>query len=92
MQGKRVDADPNDGNQFPFPRLKAGEYGKDVDGIWHCSAPRETPDGFGFTGNLSKHTVVEHEDGTITVTPSILITRHDGTWHGYLERGFWREC
>ena len=34
----------------------------------------------------------EHEDGTITVTPSIVITTHVGTWHGFLERGVWREC
>lgn len=35
----------------------------------------------------------EHEDGTITVSPSILA--HEAAdaaeWHGYLERGVWRE-
>lgn len=71
--------------------LKPGEYGK-VQGVWHCQAPRETPDGFGYLGNLSRHTITEHEDGTITVSPSILITRHDGSWHGFLECGIWREC
>jgi hypothetical protein len=39
--------------------------------------------------------VVEHEDGTITVSPSILVsTSRDGkpleVWHGFLERGVWR--
>jgi hypothetical protein len=38
------------------------------------------------------HTIVEHEDGTITVSPSILVTgSHGKQWHGYLERGVWRE-
>jgi hypothetical protein len=45
---------------------------------------------------LALHTVVEHEDGTITVTPSILTTGHDSgtktTRHGYLTRGVWDEC
>ncbi len=42
----------------------------------------------------AKHTITEHEDGTITVSPSILSTWGDGAnnWHGYLERGVWREC
>lgn len=32
------------------------------------------------------------EDGTITVSPSILISHWEGrSWHGYLERGVWRE-
>jgi hypothetical protein len=47
-------------------------------------------------GSLAKHDVIEHEDGTITVSPSILITGYEGDhqvqWHGYLERGRWREC
>ena len=47
-------------------------------------------------GSLSKHTVTEHEDGTITVSPSILITMRgpedvEKTWHGFLEKGIWRE-
>jgi hypothetical protein len=33
---------------------------------------------------------VHDDDGTITVRPSILHHR-DGGWHGYLERGVWRE-
>lgn len=56
---------------------------------WHCV----TPNGHG--GNLAAHDVTEHEDGTITVSPSILVTqRREGQdielWHGYLERGVWR--
>lgn len=47
-------------------------------------------------GNLLNHSVVEHEDGTITVNPSILVDgHHDGKptqIHGYLEHGKWRDC
>jgi hypothetical protein len=39
------------------------------------------------------HTVTEHEDGTITVSPSILDERPGcGTYHGWLERGVWRDA
>ena len=41
-------------------------------------------------GGLENHDVTEHEDGTITVSPSILITGEGGSWHGYLELGVWR--
>ena len=58
------------------------------DTIWYVHAPGPG----GFHGNLAKHDVTEHEDGTITVSPSILITKHTGeTWHGFLEHGEWRE-
>lgn len=47
----------------------------------------------GSVGDLSGHEVTEHDDGTITVSPSILINQPpDKQWHGYLERGVWREC
>lgn len=70
-----------------------GDYWKTANG-WMCCTPE------GSFGNLSKHSVYEHEDGTITVSPSILVTttRPNGKgemqeredWHGYLERGIWR--
>lgn len=94
MQGRRVDAEPN-GPQA-YPRLHAGEYGKDLDGLWYCVPPGKDP--FTFMGalgdgiGLKGHKVVEHDDGTITVSPSILITSHLGSWHGFLERGIWREA
>jgi len=43
-------------------------------------------------GGIPDHQVIEHEDGTITVSPSIVLTHFDKTWHGYLERGVWREA
>jgi len=87
MQGRRVQ--PKDGDLW----LKPGEYGIDPrDGSWYACTPN------GHLGNLSAHQVAEHEDGTITVSPSILVTGYDETvkdktvWHGYLEHGVWREC
>lgn len=60
---------------------------------WYIVAPMS----YGFAiGRLTKHTVREHEDGTISVRPndgssnSILITGHRGEqWHGYIEKGVW---
>jgi hypothetical protein len=85
MQGRRLP----DGTE----RFARGDYGKlfGTDGAahWHACTPA------GSLGNLDGHTVTEHEDGTITVSPSILVTAHDGdekiVWHGFLERGVWRE-
>lgn len=45
----------------------------------------------GLLANLSKHSVVENEDKTITVEPSILVSIPDKSWHGYLINGVWRE-
>jgi hypothetical protein len=41
---------------------------------------------------VEKSSIIEHEDGTISVTPSILVTNHLGSWHGYLTQGIWKEC
>lgn len=70
-----------------YPVLNPGEYGL-MAGHWHGCTPN------GQMANLSAHRVAEHEDGTITVSPSILISDLTGLrlWHGFLERGIWREC
>lgn len=78
--GKRQDVDDT------HPVLNAGEYGN-CDGFW-----MGVPPGTDLLAGLSKHEVTEHEDGTITVSPSILVRDWRGNqWHGYLERGVWRE-
>lgn len=85
-QGRRVrDLEPHE--------YEAGDYGRWQD-MWFCRAPGgEGPQR--FTGNLSQHDVVEHDDGTITVSPSILVSSRwageEFSWHGYLEQGVWRE-
>lgn len=65
-----------------------GEYGQSPDGKWWIRPPKT-----GFpVSSLGYHQVRVHEDGTITVHPSILCEGHGGkVWHGYLERGVWRE-
>ncbi|HEX3747569.1 MAG TPA: hypothetical protein VHW09_26725 [Bryobacteraceae bacterium] len=96
IQEKRVDWQPN-AVDWPFPALKPGEYGKDEDGLWYCIPPVEScgegGQRHGVLGNLGNHKVIEHEDGTISVSPSILVSNGQGwSWHGYLERGVWRQC
>lgn len=52
---------------------------------WYIRDPK------GDIGTIGTHTVTEHEDGTITVSPSIAPgPRNPGGWHGFLERGVWR--
>lgn len=90
MQGARI-AD----GALPFWEWPACAYGRVMrDGAWVWRAT--TPNG--MHADLQVHEVVEHEDGTITVSPSILTWREVGEqrvreeWHGYLERGAWRSC
>lgn len=72
-----------------------GEEGNLTGTVWGYYSP----DGNGM-GTLMRHTVREHEDGTISVRPgdgssnSIL---HSGgatgrQWHGYINHGEWEEC
>ena len=49
---------------------------------------RRQPSGH-HAGGIPDHEVEEHDDGTITVSPSIVTS--DG-WHGWLDRGVWREA
>jgi hypothetical protein len=80
-QGRRNDVQPHE--------MEPGDYGKsrpESTGPWFCCTPS------GDHGNLTAHDVTEHDDGTITVSPSILVSDSGGPrWHGYLERGVWRE-
>lgn len=73
-------------------QLQPGEYSRWHDAWWCCC-----PTGEDARGRLSAHDVVEHEDGTITVSPSILVsTTRDGQpvelYHGYLQAGVWTSC
>ena len=79
MQGTRLDI-------VKLANLVPGAYGKPGDTWLLC-----TPNGAIAALNAG-HQVTEHEDGTITVAPSILVSRdpEQPRWHGYLERGVWR--
>ena len=80
MKGHRLD---NPNSLLPFP----GEYGKDARGQWFGMTPN------GHLANLSGHKVIEHEDGSISVEPSIMVTmREKELWHGFLRRGTWEPC
>lgn len=65
-------------------------YWKGADGRWMLYLPRVG------VGDLCAHDVTEDEDGTITVSPSILVETHDREGpvvrHGYLIRGEWRDA
>ncbi len=100
-----VDPDPTGALQTLNPGdyvhlIYTGEDGKPHD-YWLA----RTPNGEGAA--LGAHQITEHEDGTITVSPSIEVyilvgpTPKSGErdtrpkkvlWHGFLERGIWREC
>ncbi len=80
MQGRRLP----DGHKLE----RAGDYAYYPDiKDWLLWLPGDS-----YVGSLS-HDITEHEDGTITVSPSILVTEGEGRvlWHGYLEHGIWRE-
>lgn len=80
MKGRRT-ADNTEPHTF-----QPGDYG-----LWRSQWWAQTPTKVAC--NLAGHSVTEHEDGTITVSPSILASNHTlGTWHGYLEQGNWRTC
>jgi hypothetical protein len=71
-----------------------GDYWQEHDGSWVIWIPGTT-----FIGCIgepySRHTITEHEDGTITISPSILIdasVHPTIRWHGFLERGIWRQA
>jgi hypothetical protein len=78
---------------WPASACQPGDYCKVPDGIdprgggwWYCIAPT------GHQGAIGPpvHTVVEHEDGTISVTPSLVFdTVPEKGYHGHLTGGVW---
>lgn len=72
---------------FKWP-CDPGSFGKGVDDRWYAVSPN------GLLCGLNNHQITEHEDGTITASPSIIVRGGDGdkTYHGFLERGVWREA
>jgi len=85
MLGKRIyKQNPDDYPQNP------GEYMKGENGRWELCLPS------GIHGAINDKIwkIEEHEDGTISVTPSILTKCHvdSYSWHGYLKKGIWEEC
>lgn len=92
--GRRVPDETDPGAYQP------GDYGR-WEGEWYCRCPYPiAPDDYGprMQGGLRNHKVEEHDDGTITVSPSILVqttwgpdrTPHE--WHGFLVGGVFKDC
>lgn len=69
--------------------MQPGGYRREG-GVWHVRLPNA--DGLGPGASIGKHDVTEHDDGTISVSPSILVSNpvEGELWHGFLERGVWR--
>lgn len=76
-QGRRLEWEPH----HAAPAFAPGDYCRDPWGTWWIRPPD------GNLGSLRDHRVTEHDDGTISVHPSIV---QEGVWHGYIERGVWR--
>lgn len=73
---------PGEDGHLYFPAGQSS-YGKDEDGMWWFRHKDE------HAGTLfGTHKVIEHEDGTISVTPSIV----GSGIHGYITRGIWKDC
>jgi len=66
--------------------LGEGDYGMDSHGVWLVRPPGC------HAGRIPHHKVTVHLDGTITVTPSIVLDDGEKKWHGWLTKGVWREC
>ena len=77
-------------NDYGVRPAKIGDCPSNLTGgMWRVVTP------LGQIGTLTKHTVREHDDDSISVRPgdgssnSILVTDHRGEWHGYIEHGVW---
>jgi hypothetical protein len=94
---RMVDGDATQGRRLPdgtsLDLYTPGDYGKRGTMWWVCLPT-------GVLGHLDDRWVVtEHDDGTISVgkdmSPSITVSPSiwdsPAGWHGYLERGVWRE-
>lgn len=83
--GRRL---PDDTDIFGEAALKPGDYVLRDGVVWAIE-----PDGGAALMKLDGWETTVHEDGTITLSPSIWVNKHRDPpgWHGYLERGVWRE-
>lgn len=93
-QGRRVM--PNEDGWLTREADEPATYGRATSpratgriGWWQVAAP----DGSVGSLNPAIHTIEEHEDGTITVSPSLDYSkRKAGGWHGWLKRGVFESC
>lgn len=98
LQGRRVKGLPEEPGDYTGPRRG---YTGDKPAVFFLKPNARAPDAPPAARKISHvtfppHSYVEHEDGTLTISASIGDTRrsHPGEsdgWHGYLERGIWRQ-
>ena len=88
VKGRRL----SDASIYSGVSFAPGDYMRDpLTETWWVKPPHG-----GRLGELREHQVQEHQDGTITVSPSILQgpganpVKQPG-WHGYLRAGVWEE-
>lgn len=100
MKGRRVEHP----DSSSLEGIEPGDYWRDANGHWWVCGPvpRDEDGALCLVADVSTWTVTEHEDRTITVSPSIFwgaggypdhvppewAAAH--TWHGFLEHGEWR--
>lgn len=85
MKGRRLPDNFADAPDFTWDFVFPGDYFKQRDGSWYLCAPS------GESGGCdNRWTVTEHEDNSITVSPSLFFNTPHG-WHGFLEHGVWRQ-
>ena len=89
MNGRRL-PDFHQGDEWP--RMEEGDYMLCPDSAREPGEVFLRAPGEGI-GRISPkiHKITVNEDATITVSPSIFFNAPTG-WHGYLERGVWRQC
>ena len=86
MKGRRL-PDDSDGR-----KMEPGDYFRVTwtghENEWWFRDP------IGNVGRIRHHAVTEHEDGTITVEPSIADSSPSGetNWHGFLRQGVWSDA
>lgn len=93
MQGRRIADNFHKQSGFTWEQVKPGDYFKQdpVEGDGGQRWWLQAPDGEDGSVIARIWSIVEHEDGTITVSPSIWFNMPHG-WHGFLEHGVWRKC
>jgi len=102
MTGRKIEPIYFEDGNMSLENVQPGDYWKSQ-GVWEGVCPyAKHPDEFSHRlvlASFAKHDVTEHDDGTITVSPSILVSAPWGPsqtvfefFHGYLERGIWRVC
>ena len=90
MQGRRIYNTKDDyqpGDYFKVLHIDEGLPDNAYCNQWRFMTPN------GIRGRINDLTwqIIEHEDGTITVSPSIFVKSPPLRWHGYLSHGVWEK-